>query len=362
MMNKAVLVFPAGMPMSLEFLGKCLREQRKVIGASSLAHDPSRQEYPAWLALPYVNQDGFDAGLAQAVRDFDIGGIYTPHPVVWGYLSRALERIAPGISLLNADPANTELEGYRAAQARARALLGRPLPLAVAQKAKADLTQLELAAFYHHAQAIPGMCDREKMRALYEVARYCPAGDVVEIGSWWGKSAFILLRLAQSFGIGNLLCVDPWSDGHLVQNDQGGLVDTASARFSAEEAFNVFQINLLPYGAGDVNYLRMPSTDGANYYRARPEVQTPAFGATSYRGRIALLHIDGNHSDKNAKADIKAWGDLIMAGGWLVMDDYTWPFGDGPKRAVDEFLTANRERVGAAFVMGGALFLQLIDK
>ena len=358
-MDKAVLIFPAGMPRSLDFLGKCLREQCKVIGASSRAHDPSRQQYPAWLTLPYVTQEEFDTALAQAVRDHDIGGIYTPHFVVWDYLNHALERIAPGVQLLNASPLDTELESYRAAQKSARGLLSNSLPLAVEQKAKPDLTELEVASLYCHADAIPGQCDHEKVRALYEIARYCPASDMVEIGSLWGKSAFVLLRLAQCLGIGNLLCVDPWSEEHLVQNDESGLVDTTSAQFSAEEAFAVFQINLLPYSAGDINYLRMPSTDAAKHYRAQPEAETPAFGRTTYTGRIALLHIDGNHSYENAKADIGAWSDLVMGGGWIVMDDYTWPFGDGPKRAADEFLMANRESISAAFVMGGALFMRV---
>ena len=355
--SQAVLIFPAGMPRSIEFLGKCQREQRQVIGASSLAYDPSRQQYPAWLTLPYVNHDGFDAALALAVRDFDVGGIYTPHPVIWNYLNRALERVAPGVSLLNASPANAELDGYRAAQARARALLVKPLALAVAHQAKPDLSELEVASLYRYVEVMPGMCDHDKMRALYEIARYCPAGDVVEIGTWWGKSAFIFLRLAQCFGIGKLLCVDPWSNAHLVQNDKNGLVDIASAQFSAEEAFNVFQINLLPYSGGSLNYLRMPSTDGARHYRAQREVLTPAFGKTNYSGRIALLHIDGNHSYENAKADVAAWSDLVVDGGWIVIDDYTWPFGDGPKRVGDEFMAANRERISAAFVMGGALFI-----
>jgi len=357
--GKAVLIFPTGMPRALEFLGKCLREQREVIGASSLPYDPSRQEYPAWLTLPYINHDTFDTELAHVLHTFNIGGIYTPHPVIWDHLNRTLQHIAPGVSLLNDSPANTELDRYRAAQERACELLAKSLPLAVAQDAKPDLTKLQVASLYLHVEAIPGMCDHEKVRALYEVARYCPAGDVVEIGSWWGKSAFIFLRLAQCFDIGNLLCVDPWSDAHLLQNDKNSLVDLASAKFSAEEALDVFQINLLPYSNNDVNYLRMPSTDGARFYQSQREVETPAFGKTNYAGHIALLHIDGNHSYENAQADMAAWSELVVNDGWIVMDDYTWPFGDGPRRVGDEFLTTHSAKVKTAFVMGGALFIQV---
>ncbi len=357
--DNSILIFPAGMPGALEFFHTCQREQRRVIGASSLAYDPSRAQYPAWRTLPYINQDTFAAELGKAIRDLSVSGIYSCHPVVWDYLSRELAHIAPGVSPLNASPANVELAAYRTAIAQARSLLGNPLPLAVDDEAKPNMTELEVAALYLHAETIPGMCDHEKLRALYEIARYCPAGDVVEIGSWWGKSAFIFLRLAQCFGIGKLLCVDPWSDAHLVQHDKNGLVDTASAQFSAEEALRVFQLNLSPYSRGDVNYLRVPSTEGAMCYRAAHEVTTPVFGKTRYTGRIALLHIDGNHSYESANADVEAWSDLVADGGWLIIDDYIWPFGDGPKRVGNAYLDANRDRISTAFVMGSALCIRL---
>lgn len=358
-MTKAILIFPAGSPRALDFLAKCIREERSVIGASSLAHDPVREEYPQWLSLPYVTHHDFDEALTQALRDLDIGSIYTPHPVVWDYLSRALERIAPDVALVNSSPMNAEVESYRAAKLLSRGLLGKPLPLAATQLPKPDLTELQVSSLYRHAETIPGMCDHEKLRALYEIARYCPSGDLVEVGSWWGKSAFILLRLSQCFGIGNLLCVDPWSDEHLVQNDTNGLVDAAAAQFSAEEAFNVFKMNLLPYSAGDINFLRMPSAIGALTYRSNAEITTPAFATTHYRREIALLHIDGNHSYDNVNTDVTAWSDMVMEGGWIIVDDYTWPFGDGPQRVGDAFLIAHKERISTAFVMGGALFVQL---
>lgn len=358
-MNTATLIFPAGTPRAIEYLEACLREQRNVVGASSLAYDPAQPQYPSWATLPYINQDSFAAELGRTIRDLNISSIYSSHPVVWDYLSRTLKQIAPDVVLVNASPANTELEGYRAAQRQAQALLGTSLPLSAHSGPKPNMSALEVASFYYHAEAIPGMCDHEKLRALYEIARYCPPGDVVEIGSWWGKSAFIFLRLAQTFGIGKLLCVDPWSDAHLVQGDKNGLVDTASALFSAQEALEVFQINLLPYSRGDVNYLHMPSTEGAAHYRRQVEVHTPAFGRTSYAGCIALLHIDGNHSYENAKADVADWCDLVVPGGWVVIDDYTWPFGDGPQRVGNEYLADNNERISTAFVMGGALFVQL---
>lgn len=354
-----ILIFPGGMPRSLEYLQKCLRDGQSVIGASSLDYDVSKEQYQTWLQLPFVTQADFNDALKQAIADFKIAGIFSPNPVIWDHLNRTLHEISPGVSLINDSPVNVELNGYRVARQHARSVLDKPLPLASCLAAKPSITEIELAALFRHADLIPGMCDHEKFCVLCEIARHCPSGDIVEIGSWWGKSAFILARLARCYEIGNLLCVDPWSNEHLVQNDASGMVDRVSAQVDAEEALTIFEMNLLPYNADHINYLRMPSVDGAKHYREQRSATTPSFGTTNYRGQIAILHIDGNHSYAAARADILSWSNFVMNGGWLIIDDYIWPYGDGPQRAGDEFLSDNLSGIDAAFVMGSALFIQL---
>lgn len=356
---KPVLVFPGGMPRSLEYLRQCQRDAQPVVGASSLEHDVARGNYPSWRYLPYITQPGFSEALRQVILECEIGGVYTPNPVAWSFLQRVLKEVAPDVHLVNDSPVDMELGGYRAALDRARDVLERPLPLASTIAAKPPMSEIEIAALYRHADLIPGMCDHEKIRALYEIARHSRSGDVVEIGSWWGKSAFVLARLARCYEIGNLLCVDPWTSEHLVQNDASGLVDGGSAQMDAEEALVIFSMNLLPYSAHDVNYLRMPSTQAARRYREQSSASTAAFGTTQYRGSIAILHVDGNHSYAAARDDIESWSGFVADGGWIVVDDYVWPYGDGPRRAGDEFLAANKDGIGVAFVMGSALFLQL---
>jgi cephalosporin hydroxylase len=357
--SKPVLIFPGGMARSLEYLQNCLRDRRPVIGASSLDYDVSREKYPLWLYLPYITQPEFDEALKEAISKFGIGGIYSPNSVVWECLNRRLKDIAPGVSLVNESPLREELSGFRSSLAWARSRIEQPLPVLSVLAPKPHLPQTELASLFMHAELIPGMCDHEKFCALYEIARRSIPGDVVEIGSWWGKSAFILARLAICYGIGNLLCVDPWSNDHLVQNDAEGLVDRVSAQLDAEEAFMYFVINLLPYNSNHINYLRMPSTDGANFYRVHRNVNTESFGTTNYCGHISILHIDGNHSYASVKADIISWSGFVVNGGWIIIDDYIWPYGDGPQRAGDEFLLENQGSIVVSFVIGSALFIQL---
>jgi hypothetical protein len=357
MKKKPILIFPAGMPRSLDYSQKCQQEGRAIIGASSLGYDPSQEKYPAWLHLPYVTDPAFNQALKQAVEEFDIGEIYTPNIVVWNHLNDTLAKLVPGVALANISPVDEVLGGYRMALKKSRALLSNQLSLVSEVPAKSVLSEIELAALIRYTDIIPGMCDDDKFHALLEMARHTVKGDVVEIGSWWGKSAFILSRLAQSFGIGKLLCVDPWKNENLVQGEK--LVDSGSAQVDADEALTVFQIGLLPFSINHINYLRMTSVDAAKYYKDNQSISTEAFGKTEYSGRIAILHIDGNHAYEAVKADISSWGRFVTEGGWIVFDDYIWPYGDGPKKVGDDFLESNRSRIATAFVMGTALFVQL---
>ncbi len=355
---KRILIFPAGMPRSVAFLEAALREGNDVIGATSLDFDPARSRYASWAQLPYVNDEGFDAALLDLIAHERITEIFTPNPVVWHHLHQRLPKLAPGVTLANTSPAQHEMEPYRAALLMAQEHAADQIAI-LSQSAKQAMDQRGLASLYRHAETIPGMCDHLKLRALCEIARDCPHGDLVEIGSWWGKSAFILLRLAQTYGIGRLYCVDPWSDAHLIQGGASAIVDLVSAQYSAEEAFDVFLMNLKPYAREDLSYLRCPSTEGAARYRSGGKIETKEFGSAVPTGGIALLHIDGNHSYACAKEDIEAWTPAVLPGGWIVVDDYVWPFGDGPKRAGDEYLMENAGRIAVAFVTGSALFIRL---
>lgn len=361
---RPTLIFPAGMPGALDYLEKCKREGLPVIGSSSLAYDVSKSRYPAWSYLPYITEPEFKDALKKTLAEHNIGGIYSPNPVAWNYLKKNLHEIDPQVTLVNDSPVNDALGGYREAQMLARKLRQSPLQLASSLPAKPALSELELSVIFRHGNVITGMCDNEKISALCEMARVCPMGDVVEIGSWWGKSAFVLARLAQCYGIGSTLCVDPWASEHLVQHDQAGLVDSGIAQYDCDEALRVFQINLLPYSRQDINYLRLPSTEAAKRYATSSdihsfEIHSEAFGTTQYSGEIAILHIDGNHSIEAAQADMQAWAPHVKAHGWIVVDDYVWPYGDGPQRVGDAFLADNLHRISSAFVMGTALFMQV---
>ena len=354
-MGEAVLVFPAGMPEGLAFRDRAKAMGLRVVGASSLDSDPAESGYEAWEHLPYVNDPGFDDALAEVVRRHQVSSVHAPHYIVWKHLAERLGQIAPGASLSCGARLQDDETAYR--QLRERVAAIRSPCFWPALPGKPRLTALQNAGLLRLVDAIPGMCGEEKMVAVIEALRHAPAGDVVEIGSWWGRSAALFTWLARHYGIGKVLCVDPWDNEALIQGEP--MVDAASADLDAEEALRIFEINLAPLAQGDLNYLRAASRDGAARYAPGLTVTTEAFGATDYDGRIAVLHIDGNHAEPEVAADSALWTPHVMPGGWIIFDDYVWTFGDGVRQVADAFVEANSERIAARFEAGSALFLQL---
>jgi hypothetical protein len=234
----------------------------------------------------------------------------------------------------------------------------RPIPeLAAASQPREPLTDVEAAAFVRAALSIPGESYEPKLLALIEVMRRAPLGDILEIGSLFGRSAAFMALLSRRYELGRVLCVDPWSkdeldQGHEVLAEAGSAYDWAFWR-------EAFEINVLPFAFGRLNYVQATSIAGRKAYAYGREIRTPAFGTTSYEGRIAVLHIDGNHEYAHVLEDSEAWRPLVKPGGWIIYDDYEWDWGDGPRRVADAFLNDHAAEVRTHFVAGRAMFIQL---
>jgi hypothetical protein len=353
--TETILVFPAGLPESLRFSAESEARGARVIGASSLAFDAAAGAYGAWENLPYVHEENFAEALGAVVQRLGVQAVYSPHEVVAGVLADVMGTVAPGVRLIAPNPVKAEerayAERYRRAEQADEALWF------TLEGGAPPLTPIERAGLVRLVDTIPGMTDLDKMAAVIEAMRHTPPGDLVEIGSWWGRSAALFTLLARRYGVGKVLCVDPWRSDCLEQGV--AVLDHASARLDTDQALRIFQINLSPIAGGDLNYLRATSVDGAARYVPGLEVDTETFGRTCYEGAIAFLHIDGNHAYDNVAADAAAWTPHVKPGGWIVFDDYVWAFGDGPKRVGDAYVEANTDRIDLCFVIGTALFVKL---
>ena len=188
-----------------------------------------------------------------------------------------------------------------------------------AMAGKPPLSEIERAGLIRLADSIPGVCGDDKMVALMEAMRHAPAGDVIDIGSGCGRTAAVLVWLARRYAIGQVLCLDRWTD----------------------ESIADFEIDLAPLAEGRLNHLAI----GAARYAPDLAVRTKTFGETRYEGRAAMLHI------ALPDVDVAAWTGAVAPGGWIVFD--------GCGAAAAAFVAANAPRICASFAAGGAEFVQL---
>lgn len=340
------------MPSALSWARQASQTGVRIVGASSLTNDPAQSNYAEWTVLPWVVDAGFAPALECYVREKKIDGVFTAHPVVW----QKLHQLLPNLPLESEQPWAADLASYREYREIAAGFVSHSLDLAAQGDPRAALPLTALAALVRVFRCVPGECDYTKLETLAAIFRWMPPGDIVEIGSLWGRSAVALAFLSQLYKVGSLACVDPWSSGEIHQEIPA--VDAVFDDAPMDDIFEAFRVNLAPF-QGIVNYLRAPSSEAVAYYSSTHSVTTPDFGYTSYAGEIALLHIDGNHSLEAVRQDIALWRGFVRPGGWIVIDDYCWPFGDGPRTAADEFCARARRNIALQFVAGGALFVQL---
>lgn len=356
-MKAKILCLPGGMPRSLEYLRSVDQGAVEVIGASSEKYDVSRKSYQQWYYIPHITHPDFAQSLIELVKRQQISQLFTPHQVIWNFVQELVLENGLELTLVNTQPIETELQPYQEYFESGQELFESTLPLAAASSGKKKLLPIQYASLFRHAQTIPGETDGSKIAALCEVMRYCPPGDIIEIGVLWGKSAFVLAYLAKNYSIGPILCIDPWNRNYLPQGSEL-LMKYSSNTHDISSALSIFQMNLLPYGCGNINYRQSPSNEAFRDYCSNFFVKSQAFGLTIYSGSVALLHIDGNHAYEFVRQDLALWQKKVCPGGWVVLDDYCWMFGNGPQKAGDSFILNNRERIQCAFVMGGALFFQ----
>ena len=223
-------------------------------------------------------------------------------------------------------------------------------------KRRPPLSHAHTAGLIRLFDLTPGQCSHTKLEAMISLFRDLPEGDIVEIGTLFGRTALVFAFLASRYRTGKVLCVDPWSSAEL--NQDTAEIDTHSRKMPIQEIFQAFTANLAPW-SGVVNYIRKPSTVASAIYASGAPVVSPEFGTTEYSLGISLLHIDGNHAVDAVRSDLASWGGFLRPDGWIVFDDYRWPFGDGPRQVADEFCRDFEGHWSTAFEAGGALFVRL---
>jgi hypothetical protein len=409
------LVFPASTPDGWTYIAEARLRGEQVIPAASVAVGEVTRRFGELVHLPYIHDDEFEQRFVALLRERKISRILSPVAVVHRYLEQLLNsKPLDGVTLIGESPIKRQVRLVDEWLERGWQIL--PF-VADCAGGKAHADALSVAALMRQATAIYGESDSDKLAAMIGIFADVPKGDVVEIGSLMGRTAFMLLALARRHGVGPVLVMDPWNQENSLQHDSPKSLQAMDDDWGDHSQLaSGFLLNLIPFagarpqgnagppqvslstsrlagrldssgtqesagtlacpdsspmGGGpgaartwghssdsDFNYLRMPAHRGHEIYRSGVAVKSKEFGSTGYTGKIAVLHIDGNHDHAEVRRDCALWLPHLSRGGWLILDDYVWAHGDGPKRTGDELLK-NSPTWDRAFVAGKALFLHL---
>ncbi|PIR59470.1 MAG: hypothetical protein COU69_00020 [Candidatus Pacebacteria bacterium CG10_big_fil_rev_8_21_14_0_10_56_10] len=187
---------------------------------------------------------------------------------------------------------------------------------------------VDFNAFSVVTRTIPGMISAAEAQALFSlsalgVGQGAIHGDIIEVGSWLGKSTVYLALgcLVSSHGL--VHAVDTFEGDPSKQSLYTGPLKPG------ESIFERFQAGLVLAGVNDrVKAYPLSSS------QARPVLKKAKVKA---RG----VFIDACHDYAAVKQDIKLWQSAVVDGGFLVLHDYSSDF-PGSVQAIDEFRTANR--------------------
>lgn len=149
------------------------------------------------------------------------------------------------------------------------------------------------------ASGIEGWMTDAQARRLWDRARAVPAsGQVVEIGSYRGRSAVVLARAVPAAA--SVTAIDPHAG-----NDRGPQQIEGSPG-DGQADHEAFLANLERAGVAErVRHVRLPSSEALD----------------GFEGRADVLYIDGAHRYRPAREDIAGWGARVAPGGVLLIHD-----------------------------------------
>jgi hypothetical protein len=211
-------------------------------------------------------------------------------------------------------------------------------------------TQLETAV-----GSLPGWTPLDELLALFNLACGSAAvgGDIVEIGSWCGRSATALAIAARLTGDSRVHCVDLFptrDDWH--ENADGtyslriatgeGIVDAFRRHTLWREPFErdvapFYDEHHSPLDVLQAGLARNGLTEIVSLHRGTSAVLARRLGGGL---RCRLAFIDGDHDYEAVREDIRNVERFLVRGAWICFDDAFTCY-EGVDRAIHELVLDN---------------------
>jgi hypothetical protein len=359
MSDSTTLVFPAVGESAFRYLRRAVAHGERVIGAASVAVSDFDSAWGRLQHLPSIHEPNFEGEFVSLLEQHGIKRVYCPVSSVHDHVRRLIQTRSCSVELVGMSPIREQMSEHYNLMRRARAAHGFA---SVCSGMDSVVAPIEVAGVLRQAGLIYGESNDDKLAAVIGVFASAPQGDVVEVGSLMGRSAFVLRYLSWRYAIGAVLTVDPWSAGEAVQHQSPKGFQSLVDEWDFEVLAEGFFVNMIPLCSDNHAHLRMTSERGHDVY-TRERAATALNGKqVGFLGGISVLHIDGNHDFDAVRLDCELWLPHLQPHGWLVLDDYIWAHGDGPYRVGNSILEKLAQQIDCSFVAGKALFVRFNSK
>jgi hypothetical protein len=174
---------------------------------------------------------------------------------------------------------------------------------------------------------VPGMVQKEECVWLYEMAKRCSRGVVVEIGSSAGLSTICLGGGSKAGNKVKVYAIDPFNGGGATpdptwydMSDEG----TPDRRYYVNQgvSFQPFWENVKKFNLEEIIH---------------PIVDYSELAVKRYPGDpIELLFIDGDHRYNYVKLDVELWTPFMISNGVIALHDCTYV---GVERVIKEIIS-----------------------
>lgn len=171
----------------------------------------------------------------------------------------------------------------------------------------------------HDYLLIEGWLSIKEACELYRTVKSIEGDNLIicEIGSWLGKSSYVLAKAIEHKKDSCLYCIDPFdasgdtSSEFIYKKGEGTSKKTLLERFKINmERLNVSKL------------IHILKGDSFNIVK-------------KFNKEIDFLFIDGNHNHESVLQDYKDWSPLIKKGGYIAFHDVGAAHTTGPKQVVE---------------------------
>jgi predicted O-methyltransferase YrrM len=170
---------------------------------------------------------------------------------------------------------------------------------------------LDIDHIHQLAGSIEGWLTSAEGEMLFNFAMNLPEGNIVEIGSWKGKSTFYFACGLVKRGKGYIYSVDHHT----------GSIEQQKRIKEPINTLNEFTENMRIRNVGHI---------------IKPLVMDSITASKNLNDDIGLIFIDGSHDYESVRSDFEAWWPKLQVGGIIAFHDYISK--DGVASFVDEIM------------------------